>query len=173
MHLFDVSLWEISGLMTEQPHSSILKAWAQQDIQFTWLRQHMSTAQTLGAKWPARTQVSMTEGNSTVIRKAHLLHSVHDLADGLCALVVALPGELQGEHGGRHALQEALDGVQRRAAALIRVTALLVLRIDALHPRPISLSNLPRPLCMSMLKDSPVVCEQTALLSWVRLKKPL
>ena len=97
----------------------------------------------------------MTEGNSTVNRKAHLLHSVHDLADGLCALVVALPGELQGEHGGRHSLQEALDGVQRPAAALIRVAALLVLRIDALHPRPVSLSNLPMPLCISMLKDSP------------------
>ena len=61
------------------------------------------------------------------------MDSIQDLCDGLGALSMALPGELQGENRGWHALQEALDVVEAPAAALIRVTRLLVLGVDALR----------------------------------------
>lgn len=46
---------------------------------------------------------------------------------------MALPSELQGEDRGRHALQEALNGVEPPAAALVCVARLLVLGVDALR----------------------------------------
>ena len=63
----------------------------------------------------------------------HLLDSLQDLGDGFRALSMALPSELQGEHRGRHALQEALNVVEPPAAALVCVARLLILGVNALR----------------------------------------
>lgn len=65
--------------------------------------------------------------------ESYFLDSIQDLGDGLCALSMALPGELHGEHRGRSALQKALDGVQLPTAALIRVTCLHILSVNSLR----------------------------------------
>ena len=65
--------------------------------------------------------------------RRHLLDGGEGVADGVGRLAVGLPGQLHGEHARRGAVQQVLDAVALAAAALVRVTALLVLRFDVLR----------------------------------------